>query len=160
MVENNFGVRTAFSVAFIQSGTNLSGSLTGGSNLGPSQTSPLSGSLNDTAIFFQATSFLGDANILQTFAGSVASGRITGTWQIPLSSGGPGNSGTFQLDRHGPTAPSITSLDPSSSVAGGAGFTLTVSGTNLTRSTVVQWNGADRSTKWISSTQVMASIQS
>jgi hypothetical protein len=37
---------------------------------------------------------------------------------------------------------------------------LSVIGTNLTRNTIVQWNGADRSTRWISSSQVTASIQS
>jgi hypothetical protein len=160
MVNDRFGVRSAFSVTFVQSGANLSGSITGGSNLGSSQTSPLSGTLNGGDIVFQAVSFLGDPDILQTFSGTVASGRITGTWQIPISNAGPGDSGTFELDRQGATPPSITSLDPSSGTAGGPAFTLTVSGTNLTRNTIVQWNGADRSTIWISSSQVMASIQS
>ncbi len=159
MVDDRFGVRSALSVTFTQSGANLSGSLTGGSNLGSSQTSPLSGTLNGADIFFEAVSFLGDPNILQTFSGSVVSGRITGTWQIPVSNSGPGDTGTFQLDRQGATPPSITSLDPSSGAAGGPAFTLTVSGTNLTRNTIVQWNGVDRSTRWISSSQVMASIQ-
>jgi hypothetical protein len=160
MVEDRFGVRSVFSVTFAQTGANLSGSITGGSNLASSQSSPLSGTLGGADIFFQATSFLGDPNILQTFNGSVASGRITGTWQIPLSNAGPGNSGTFELDRQGPTPPSITSLDPSTRGAGGPAFILTVIGTNLTRNTVVQWNGADRSTTWISSSEVIASIQS
>lgn len=160
MVENKFGARSAFSVTFTQSGANLAGSITGGSNLGSSQTSPLSGTLNGADISFHAVSFLGDPNILQTFNGSVASGRITGTWQIPMSNAGPGNSGTFALDRQGPTPPSITSLDPSSIAAGGPAFILTVNGTNLTSNTILQWNGEDRSTKWISSSQVIASIQS
>jgi len=159
MVDDKFGVRSAFSVTFSQNGSNLSGSLTGGSNLGTSQTSPLSGTLSGTDISFQAVSFLGDPNVLQTFSGSVASGRITGTWQIPISNSGPGDSGTFELDRQGATPPSISSLDPSSRAAGGPAFTLTVSGTNLTRNTIVQWNGEDRSTTWINSSQVTASIQ-
>ena len=160
MVEDKFGARSTFSATFSQSGANLAGSITGGSNLGSSQTSPLSGTLNGADIFFQAASFLGDPNILQRFNGSVTSSRITGTWQIPASNAGPANSGTFALDRQGPTPPSITSLDPSISGAGGPAFLLTVNGTNLTSNTVVQWNGADRSTRWISSSQVMASIQS
>ena len=161
MVDNNFGVRSPFSVVFTLSGANLSGSLTGGSILNSSQTSPLSGSLNGTEIAFQAVAFLGDPEIVQTFSGSVASNRITGTWTFPVSTvAGPGNTGTFELDRDGPTPPLIASLDPSSRVAGGPAFLLTVNGTNFTRYTVVQWNGADRSTTWISSSQVMASIQS
>ena len=54
----------------------------------------------------------------------------------------------------------LTSLSPSSATAGGAGFTLTVNGSNFLESSVVRWNGSDRTTTFVNSTQVKASIPS
>jgi pro-kumamolisin-like protein/MBG domain-containing protein len=49
-------------------------------------------------------------------------------------------------------------LSPGSATAGGAGFTLTVSGANFTSKSVVLWNGSERTTKYVSSTQLTATI--
>jgi hypothetical protein len=54
--------------------------------------------------------------------------------------------------------PTLTSLVPNSATAGGPAFTLTVNGTNFVSGAVVQWNGAPRTTSFVSSTQVTASI--
>src|SRR3989442_14383043 len=54
--------------------------------------------------------------------------------------------------------PTTTGLSPTSAVAGGPGFTLTVTGTNLVASSVVRWNGADRATTYASATQLTAAI--
>ena len=54
--------------------------------------------------------------------------------------------------------PTVTSLDPSTAVAGGAGFTLAVTGTEFRRNSVVLWNGAERPTTWISETRLDAAI--
>jgi hypothetical protein len=56
------------------------------------------------------------------------------------------------------TAPTVTLLMPSSMAAGGAAFTLTVSGTNFASGSTVYWNGGTRTTKFVSGTQVTASI--
>jgi uncharacterized membrane protein len=45
--------------------------------------------------------------------------------------------------------PSITSIDPVSRAAGSSGFTLTVNGKEFNSSSVVQWNGSNRSTQRI-----------
>lgn len=55
-------------------------------------------------------------------------------------------------------APGITSLSPTSALAGGASFTLTVNGTNFFDSSVVRWNGSSRTTNYVSSTQLTAVI--
>ncbi|HEY4880505.1 MAG TPA: IPT/TIG domain-containing protein [Candidatus Acidoferrales bacterium] len=55
-------------------------------------------------------------------------------------------------------APTITSLSPSTSVAGGAGFALTVTGTNFTQDTVVEWDGSPRATKFTNLTTLTAQI--
>jgi len=55
-------------------------------------------------------------------------------------------------------APSITSISPSSAVAGGNQFVLTVSGNDFRRDSMVSWNGSFRVTMFISSHQLVASI--
>ena len=56
------------------------------------------------------------------------------------------------------STPQIALLNPSSVVAGGAAFTLTVNGTNFDPAAVVQLNGTSRTTTFISSTQLQAAI--
>jgi 6-phosphogluconolactonase (cycloisomerase 2 family) len=55
-------------------------------------------------------------------------------------------------------APTVTSLSPTRAVAGDSGFTLTVNGSNLEPSSVVQWNGSNRSTVFVNGSQVTAQI--
>ncbi len=59
-----------------------------------------------------------------------------------------------------PPGPTLTSLSPSSAVAGGSGFTLTVNGQNLSSSAVVHWNGQAVPTTFVNSGQVTAAISS
>jgi hypothetical protein len=54
--------------------------------------------------------------------------------------------------------PALTSLSPNSTTAGGPAFTLTVNGTNFITGSVVRWNGSDRATTFVSSTQLRAAI--
>ena len=56
-------------------------------------------------------------------------------------------------------APQINSnLSPASAVAGSAGFSLTVTGSAFTATCVVLWNGSQRPTRIVSSTQAVATI--
>ena len=55
-------------------------------------------------------------------------------------------------------APTITSISPNSRSAGDTGFTLTVNGTGFSPASVIRWNGADRTTTCVSSTQLTAPI--
>src|SRR2546429_1438835 len=54
--------------------------------------------------------------------------------------------------------PTITSINPSCAMAGGPQFTLTVIGTNYDNTSVVRWNGANRATTFVSSTQLTAIV--
>ena len=54
--------------------------------------------------------------------------------------------------------PAITTLSPSSVPAGSPAFTLTVNGTGFATTSVVRWNGAPRSTTFVSATQLRAAI--
>jgi outer membrane protein assembly factor BamB len=52
----------------------------------------------------------------------------------------------------------LTGLDPAAVIAGDAAFTLTVNGSNFTAQSVVEWNGAARSTTFVSSSEITAAI--
>ena len=57
-----------------------------------------------------------------------------------------------------PPVPVVTSLSPSSGLAGSGAFSLTVNGSGFTSGSVVNWNGSPRTTTFVSSSQVRASI--
>ncbi len=55
--------------------------------------------------------------------------------------------------------PTTTSISPSSATAGASGFTLTVNGTNfISGSSTVTWGGANRTTTFVSTTELTATI--
>jgi IPT/TIG domain-containing protein len=57
-----------------------------------------------------------------------------------------------------PGAPDISQLVPNSMTKGGQAFTLNVMGTNFASGATVFWNGGARTTTFVSSSQVTASI--
>ncbi len=75
----------------------------------------------------------------------------------PAPGGGLSNELTFTTTPTNP-APQLFSLNPSTVPAGGAAFTLTVTGANFSPSSVVRWNGADRLTSFVSGTTLTALI--
>jgi hypothetical protein len=54
--------------------------------------------------------------------------------------------------------PTLGSLSPTTATAGGAAFTLTLTGTNFLAGTVVEWNGVALTTTIVSATQVTALV--
>lgn len=54
--------------------------------------------------------------------------------------------------------PVLTSISPATATAGDPALILTVTGTNFTDSSVVQWDGVARTTTFVSSTQLRAAI--
>lgn len=85
------------------------------------------------------------------------SGTVPVTVSTPAPGGGTSSALTFTIDNPSPT---VASLNPNSATAGGAGFTLTVTGTNYVPTSMVQWNGSARSTTFVSSTSLQAAIAS
>jgi hypothetical protein len=67
------------------------------------------------------------------------------TWSVRIINSNNVASNEFQFDVHAP-APSLNAIDPLTKAAGSAAFTLTVAGINLNNSSVVRWNGSDRTT--------------
>ncbi|MGZ8858499.1 MAG: hypothetical protein ACXW2R_10335, partial [Candidatus Aminicenantales bacterium] len=54
--------------------------------------------------------------------------------------------------------PTLSSLSTPNATGGGAAFTLTVLGSNFVPSSVVHWNGSDRATTYVSSSELQAAI--
>ena len=75
--------------------------------------------------------------------------------------GGGGNGGGGGGGGTPPDIPTLTSIAPSSAVAGAATVTLALYGSNFEPSpftATVQWNGAQLSSSWVSATQMTATI--
>jgi hypothetical protein len=74
---------------------------------------------------------------------------MPGTGQItvtnPLPGGGISGALTFTINPPNNQVPTITSLDPSNTNAGGPAFCVTVNGTNFLSNSTVAWNGSPRS---------------
>ena len=74
-----------------------------------------------------------------------------------LAGCGSGTSQSLNNQPPNPT-PAITTISPTSAVATGAAFTLTVNGTNFVASSVVNFAGVARTTTFVSATQLTAAI--
>jgi hypothetical protein len=82
-------------------------------------------------------------------------GNVSVTVLNPAPNGGL--SAEIGVTLSNPT-PTVTSLSSSSESAGGAAFTLTVSGTNFTPQSVVQWNGTILDTTYVSPTELTVQV--
>ncbi len=65
--------------------------------------------------------------------------------------------GTITITGDNPV-PTLTSLSPNNALVGGGSLNLTVTGTNFVPTSVVRWGGANRTTTFVSNTQLTASI--
>lgn len=54
--------------------------------------------------------------------------------------------------------PGLVSMSPNTATAGGASFTLTISGSNFVSGALVKWNGVSLSTSYTSATQLSAAV--
>lgn len=79
------------------------------------------------------------------------------TMAITASTPGGGTSSALTFTVNNP-APSLSTMAPTSVTAGGSSFTLTVGGSSFVTGSVVQVNGANRSTTFVSDSQLTASI--
>jgi hypothetical protein len=77
-----------------------------------------------------------------------------------LQNGVPSVARMVRLDNSVPSnpVPTLSSISPSSTAAGSAGFTLTASGSDFVSGSVIRWNGSDRATSFVSPTQLTAAI--
>ncbi len=110
-------------------------------NGSPRPTTFVSGTLLTAAITYADIASLGTATVFVSNS-ATSSNSLTFTMTAPASF---------------PT-PSIASLMPNSAAAGGGAFLLSVVGNNLLPCSVVQWNGSARTTAFVSTNGLTASI--
>lgn len=122
--------------------------------------------------FFAGSFIKWGANILPTsfvnntqLTASIAADKIGAAGQVNVQvvnlapGGGASNTLPFTISAPGQNpVPSISTVTPGSAPAGGSAFTLTVNGANFIAGSVVRWNGADRATSFVSSSQLTAQI--
>ncbi len=89
-----------------------------------------------------------------------ATAGATGAGAATLSSAQRNGGILIALKPAGNPLPATTSISPTTETVGDADFTLTVNGTNFVSASVVRLDGADRTTTFVSSTQLTATIPS
>lgn len=105
----------------------------------------------------RTTSYVGGTQL--TAAIPATDLATTGTAQVtvvnPTPGGGTSAAVGFAIGNPTPVA---TSLNPANALAGSTAFDLTVNGSAFVTGATVQWNGAARTTTFVSSTQLKAAI--
>src|SRR5690606_14066741 len=88
-----------------------------------------------------------------------AAGTASVTVVSPAPGGGESNAVTFTIEAlTGNPVPVLEAWSPTTAVAGGAQFTLTVTGQGFVPESQVLWNGAARATTYVSATELRATI--
>jgi hypothetical protein len=109
---------------------------------------------NRTTAFASATQL--------TAAIAAADIATAGTASVTVFTGAPGggtsNAQMFTIGIGGNPIPVLMGTTPSTAIAGSAGFTATINGNSFVNGAVVRWNGANRATTFVSSTQLTATI--
>ncbi len=120
----------------------------------------VSGSVVDWNGSALVTTFVSSSTLTATIlaADVAAVGTSSVTVVNPTPGGGTSNAQTFAVTATVNPAPTIISIGPTSTTAGGSGLTLTVTGTNFVSNSVVQWNGLDSTTTFVSSSTLTAAI--
>lgn len=103
--------------------------------------------------------YVGGSQMTVSLSSSLVASPGTVLIQVVSPSGVASNALTLTVVAGTPNlVPSIASLSPSGTTAGGAAFTLTVNGANFVAASVVQWNGSSRPSAFAGGAQLTASI--
>jgi hypothetical protein len=152
-------------------GTNSGPTLTSvtPSSVAPGGTSPITLTVNGTGFDSGATVLWNGSGLITNSTSSpttqltatvfpnsfTTAGQVQITVQNP--NGGTSNSLTFTIGQV-QNVPTLTSLSPVSTTAGGAGFTLTINGTNFTSSSIVNWGATQLQITSFNPSQIMALV--
>jgi hypothetical protein len=96
------------------------------------------------------------ANVSSSFISTP--GNVTIEVQTPQPGGGTSNQVIFTITQIQSQTPTITSMSPTTALAGGSGFTLNVFGTNFQSLSQITVNGDNRSTQIVNGTQLQTTI--
>ncbi len=104
-----------------------------------------------------SSSALGSTQIQTTIPASLLASAGAHSLRVsnPLPGGGLSGARSFTVENPVPTA---ANLSPSTSIAGGPGATVVVTGANFVPTSVVQWNGSPRATTFISAGEIRGTV--
>jgi hypothetical protein len=105
----------------------------------------------------RTTTFVSNTSLQAAITAADIATAGTATVTVVNAAPGGGTSGSTLFTINNPI-PNSASLSPSAAFAGGAAFTLTVTGTNFISSSSIQWNGSARTTTFVSSTSLQSAI--
>jgi len=83
---------------------------------------------------------------------------VGGIVSLLLLAGCGGGTSPSSINQPTSNTPTITTISPNSTVAGGAAFTLTINGTNFVAASTVNFGGSAPATTFVNSTQLTAAI--
>ena len=83
---------------------------------------------------------------------------VAGIVSLLLLAGCGGGTSPSSINQPTSSGPTITTISPNSTVAGGAAFTLTINGTNFVAASMVNFGGSTPATTFVNSTQLTAAI--
>lgn len=106
----------------------------------------------------RTTTFVSSTQLTTVMSASDVANAATVAITVFNAAPGGGLSGASSLTIAGPPMPAIAALSPSSRQIGLPAFTLSVTGSNFASGSIVRWNGSDRATTYVSSTQLQAAI--
>jgi len=105
----------------------------------------------------RTTTFVSSSQLTATISANDIA--VSGTFQVtvfnPSPGGGTSNALTFTINN---PAPTLSLIAPNSAFAGGGDFTLTATGSQFVSNSVVHWNGSNRATTFVTSTELQAAI--
>ncbi|HTM25229.1 MAG TPA: S8 family serine peptidase [Vicinamibacterales bacterium] len=146
------------SAATVQAGASVTATLTGGLG-GPADWLALASTTAPNTVYVQYV-YVGAGVFDRTW--TVAMPSTPGTYEFRLFLNGGYTRGatspTITVSAGPNPAPTLTSISPATSPVGAGAFSLTANGSGFVSSSVVRWNGADRVTTFVSSTQLRAAI--
>src|ERR1051325_3755582 len=117
----------------------------------------VSGSVVNWAGTALTTTFVSSTSLTAPVPASDLS--TAGTAQVIVTNPAPGGgTSTAKIFNINNPAPIVTSLSQTSADVGAGDFTLTITGSGFVSTSVVRWNGSDRTTSFGSGTQLTATI--
>ena len=117
----------------------------------------VSGSVVNWAGTALTTTFVSSTSLTASIPASNLS--TAGTAQVIVTNPAPGGgTSTAKIFNINNPAPVVASLSQTSADVGSSDFTLTVTGSSFVSTSVVRWNGSDRTTSFGSGTQLAATI--
>lgn len=119
-------------------------------------TAPATGASGTFAGGAASAAVVTDASGIAT-APTFTANTTAGSYTVNAKVAGVATPAAFTLTNL-PGVPTVSTLSPTSATAGGTAFTLTVNGTKFAATSVVNFNGAAKSTTFISASQLTAAI--